>query len=71
MTEFSTTAGRSLHQRIPDGTPRIRRFLLSFPSILKIRPVFPLRFNKAARSKLILSAGVGHRPIGLSDSGPG
>ena len=26
MTEFSTTAEQSLHQYIPDGTPRIRRF---------------------------------------------
>jgi len=61
MTEFSTTAGQSLHQYIPDGTPRIRRFSLSFPSILKIRMVFPLRFNKAANQKLILSAGVDDR----------
>jgi hypothetical protein len=70
LTEFSTAAGRSLHQYISDGTPRIRRFSLSFPSILAIRLVFPLRFNKAAKSKLIFSVGVSDRPIELSDSDP-
>ena len=36
MTEFSTTATGSLHECIPDGTPPIRRFSLSCPSIFEI-----------------------------------
>jgi hypothetical protein len=41
----------------------VRRFL-------KFRLAFPPRFNKTAKSKLILSTGVGDRPVGLSGSGP-
>jgi len=70
MTEFSTTAGQSLHQYIPDGTPRIRGFSLSFPVDFKDSSGIPIAIQQGRESKLILSAGVGGRTNRTSDSGP-